>query len=66
MVDIDPAEIAKLGDMPSIGFPISFNGERPQPASAPPTLGQHSREVLADAGYDAGEIESLLGDGVVA
>jgi len=57
---------AKLGDMPSIGFPIAFNGSRPQPASAPPTLGQHSREVLADAGYDAGEIEALLAERVVA
>ena len=59
-------EHATLGDMPSIGFPIAFNGSRPQPASAPPTLGQHSREVLADAGYDAGEIESLLSERVVA
>ena len=25
-----------------IGLPISFNGQRPQPRSAPPTLGQHN------------------------
>lgn len=28
-----------------IGLPISFNGQRPQPRSAPPKLGQHS-EIL--------------------
>jgi crotonobetainyl-CoA:carnitine CoA-transferase CaiB-like acyl-CoA transferase len=31
---------------PLIGLPISFDGERPLPRSAPPTLGIHTREVL--------------------
>lgn len=31
---------------PLIGCPISFDGERPQPRSAAPALGAHTREVL--------------------
>ena len=31
---------------PLIGLPISFDGERPLPRSASPTLGQHTSEVL--------------------
>jgi crotonobetainyl-CoA:carnitine CoA-transferase CaiB-like acyl-CoA transferase len=29
----------------------------------PPELGQHTREVLAEAGYSAEQIERLLADG---
>jgi len=31
---------------PLIGLPISFDGERPLPRSASPTLGLHTLEVL--------------------
>ena len=31
---------------PLIGLPMSFDGERPLPRSAPPALGAHTHEVL--------------------
>ena len=31
---------------PLIGLPISFDGERPLPRSAPPALGTHTKEIL--------------------
>lgn len=31
---------------PLIGLPISFDGQRPQPRSASPALGAHTKEVL--------------------
>jgi crotonobetainyl-CoA:carnitine CoA-transferase CaiB-like acyl-CoA transferase len=31
---------------PLIGLPISFDGDRPLPRSAPPALGAHTKEVL--------------------
>ena len=31
---------------PLIGLPISFDGERPLPRSAPPALGAHTKEIL--------------------
>jgi len=32
---------------------------------APPLLGEHTDEILADAGYAVGEIETLREEGVV-
>ena len=39
------------------GFKV--NGQAPRVAAPPPTLGQHSDEILADLGYSPQEIESL-------
>ncbi len=41
------------------GVPVLFDGERP-PVSAPPRLGQHTAEVLAEAGFTADDIAALL------
>jgi crotonobetainyl-CoA:carnitine CoA-transferase CaiB-like acyl-CoA transferase len=35
------------------------------PARPAPKLGQHSEELLTELGYDAGEIERLVAEGVV-
>lgn len=46
--------------------PVRF-GTTPAPTPrAAPTFGQHSREVLAEAGYSAQEIDALLASGVIA
>jgi crotonobetainyl-CoA:carnitine CoA-transferase CaiB-like acyl-CoA transferase len=47
-------------------FPVSLDGERLVHRSAPPELGAHTREVLAEAGYADEEIDELVADGVVA
>lgn len=49
------------GELEQIRFPVSFRGRRPELRSAPPLLGEHSRDVLAEAGYDVDDIERLLG-----
>jgi crotonobetainyl-CoA:carnitine CoA-transferase CaiB-like acyl-CoA transferase len=49
-----------VGPMRQIRFPVNFRGIRPGLRTAPPTLGQHSREVLAEAGYDEAAIGQLL------
>ncbi|MFZ4688247.1 MAG: CaiB/BaiF CoA transferase family protein [Polymorphobacter sp.] len=41
------------------GVPVLFDGERP-PVSAPPHLGEHTREVLAEAGFNEADIAALL------
>ena len=43
--------------------PIRFPGGAPQTGAAAPRLGEHTREVLAAAGYDPAVIEQLLQDG---
>jgi crotonobetainyl-CoA:carnitine CoA-transferase CaiB-like acyl-CoA transferase len=45
--------------------PFSADGERVRYGLAPPLLGQHSREILAEAGYSEAEIDALAEAGVV-
>jgi crotonobetainyl-CoA:carnitine CoA-transferase CaiB-like acyl-CoA transferase len=41
------------------GVPVLFDGERP-PVAAPPHLGEHSVQVLSEAGFDEADIAALL------
>ncbi len=54
------------GPVQTIGLPVKFS-ETPGGVKAPaPLFGQHSREILADAGFSTEDIEALIRDGVVA
>lgn len=46
-------------------LPIAIDGERPGLRRDAPKVGEHGREVLAEAGLAAGEIEALIAAGVV-
>ena len=43
-----------------------FERCRVEPHQVAPMIGAHTREVLADAGYGPGQIESLLESGTIA
>ncbi|MBO9647988.1 MAG: CoA transferase [Variovorax sp.] len=47
------------GKTRSLGLPIHFDGVSPVAASAAPTVGQHSQEVLREFGYGDAEIVAL-------
>jgi crotonobetainyl-CoA:carnitine CoA-transferase CaiB-like acyl-CoA transferase len=49
-----------VGTYLGTGFPVKASDTPARPASAPPTLGQHTAEVLAELGYSTGEIAEFL------
>jgi crotonobetainyl-CoA:carnitine CoA-transferase CaiB-like acyl-CoA transferase len=58
-------EQPEMGEIKQLGFPIKLSRtpasiERPAPA-----LGEHTAEVLADAGYSAEEIQAMEETGAV-
>jgi crotonobetainyl-CoA:carnitine CoA-transferase CaiB-like acyl-CoA transferase len=64
------AELAQPGvDRPVrlLGTPIALSRTPADPSRAPgPGLGEHTAEVLAEAGFDEAEIEAALESGAVA
>ena len=54
------------GRVKTPGFPIKFSKTPSTVERGAPITGQHSREVLAEAGYNAATIEALLASGAVA
>jgi crotonobetainyl-CoA:carnitine CoA-transferase CaiB-like acyl-CoA transferase len=58
-------EHEKLGSVDVTGVPIKFHGTPGRVRLAPPILGQHTEVVLAELGYEAGEIERLAEAGIV-
>lgn len=51
--------------VPQIVSPLRFREEPLAFDRAPPTLGQHTREVLAELGFDTARVDALARDGVV-
>ena len=47
-------------------LPISMDGQRLQNRSDPPQIGQHTQDVLNEAGFSLNEIAKLARSGAVA
>jgi len=58
-------EHATLGQINQIGFPYTFSETPPVIRRPPPTLGQHTDEVLSELGYSADSIAVLKEGGAV-
>lgn len=50
------------GDIPQIRLPITSHAHAPQ---RPPQKGEHTRAILADAGFSEAEIDALFSEGAV-
>ena len=49
-----------IGTVRTVRSPIGLDGAHPTASSAPPLLGQHSEEVLAELGYEGEQLATLL------
>ena len=59
-------EHSRLGPVDTLGLPITFSETPGKVAQGAPLYGEHTREVLAEAGYTAAEIAALIEAGTVA
>jgi len=55
----------KAGSVETLGHPIKFSDTPASIRRAAPVLGQHSREVLGEAGYDNAAIDAMIAAGAV-
>ena len=61
-----PLEHPELGDVRLVGQPVRLRRTPFELRSPAPRAGQHTDEILAEAGLGSSEIDSLRADGVVA
>jgi succinate--hydroxymethylglutarate CoA-transferase len=54
------------GPMKLVNTPVKFSYSKPSVRSAPPTLGQHTNEILTTLGMNEEEISKLKAEGVVS
>jgi crotonobetainyl-CoA:carnitine CoA-transferase CaiB-like acyl-CoA transferase len=52
-------------DVPQVASPIRFGGSSLPLADAPPLLGQHSEDILAEIGYAPADVAALRRAGVI-
>ena len=62
IVEVDHS---RLGPVKTLGLPVKFSKTPGKVAMGAPVYGQHTREVLAEYGYEEGEIDELIAKGAV-
>ena len=63
---LQPLPHPAIPDLRLPALPLSFDRERAVHRSAPPAVGQHTAEVLAEAGYDDDTIAAFAARGVIS
>ena len=62
---LQPLEHPTIPDLRLPALPLSLDGARVHHRSAPPLLGEHTADILREAGYDQAEIDELASEGVI-
>ena len=62
---VTTTEHKRLGPVKTIGFPVKFSETPGAVTQAAPVLGQHTRDVLRENGYNEQEIQNLIDIGAV-
>ena len=60
-----PIQDPRAGASLTVSSPLQISGQQKVPATMAPEIGEHTVEVLREAGLDQAEIERLLRDGVI-
>ncbi|HLX33757.1 MAG TPA: CoA transferase [Candidatus Limnocylindrales bacterium] len=60
-----PIQHPVLGAVDQVASPYALSATPATIRRPPPMLGEHSREILAEAGFDAAAIDRLAADGVI-
>lgn len=55
-----------IADYRDVSLPLRIDGQRPRASLTPPAPGQHTREVLAEVGFGAEEVQALIERGAVS
>ena len=63
---VKEVEHDSCGTMKLVNTPVKYSESQPGIRTPPPTLGQHTDEVLKDLGYGLEQIERLRTEGVVS
>jgi crotonobetainyl-CoA:carnitine CoA-transferase CaiB-like acyl-CoA transferase len=62
---VETVDHATLGSLRQIPTPVFGTAAREASRHAPPALGEHTRQVLREAGFDGSELDALLAAGVL-
>jgi crotonobetainyl-CoA:carnitine CoA-transferase CaiB-like acyl-CoA transferase len=62
---LQPLAHAAIPELTLPALPLSFDRERASFRAPPPAVGEHTTEVLREAGYSPEEIAALEADGVI-
>ena len=62
---LQPLPHPEVPELVEVAFPVNLDGERVTHRRPPPGLGEHSAEVLSEAGYSEEEVDELAAAGVV-
>src|SRR6185369_15460972 len=60
---VPEVEHTALGSVRTLGLPLKLSASPGGVRRGAPLLGEHTREVLAEHGYSAGEIDALVAAG---
>ena len=60
-----PLDDPRAGAALTVSSPLQIGGQEKMPATMAPEIGEHTVEVLREAGVDEAEVERLLRDGVI-
>jgi crotonobetainyl-CoA:carnitine CoA-transferase CaiB-like acyl-CoA transferase len=54
-----------LGSIRQVGLPVELSATPASIRSAPPLLGEHTGDILAESGYSSGDIDALRAAGII-